>query len=91
MYVAHFKIVSEHIVVADFQTAYSGLLRFAFLYLQQVVLAVVCNVSCAVQLLVHSVSYHVSLVYELWRVRFYLHFYAVAEFLAVVNLLSHQG
>ncbi len=90
MHIPYFKIISEHVVVSYLQTADTCLLRLSLLNLQQVVFAMVCYLASLVELLAHTAANHVSLVYELWRIRFYLHFDAVAEFLTGINLFGED-
>ena len=86
--VSHLEIVAKHVVIANLQRLDACLFGFAVLYLQQVVLTAVGDMSQFVEFLVDAIAHHPTLLHQLWRVVDDLTFYPVAYLAAFVHALA---
>ena len=86
--IPHLEIVTEYVVVANFQRRDARLLSLAFLYLQQIVLAAVGDVAQFVERFAHAWLHDSAFLHQLWRVVHHLSGDAFAQAFAQVHLLA---
>ena len=86
VHVAHFDIVTEHIVIADFQAGNARKLTLPLLYLQKIVLAGIGYPAQLVQLGIYAGFYHTAFINKQRRVVVDFPFDAVADGTADVQL-----
>ena len=68
MRVTHLNIVTEHIVISNFQAGNAGQLTFTLLYFEQIILAGKSYLPQFVQFRIHPVCYHTAFIHQQRRI-----------------------
>ena len=89
--ITHFEIITEHVVITDFQRRNTRLLHLALLYFQQIVLTGIGNLSQFVEFRIHAMTNHAALVQQLGCTTLYLALNARSHFFTDIHLLSYPS
>ena len=89
MRVTHLDVVTEHIIISNFQAGNAGQLAFALLNLEQAVFPRISNPTQFIQFFVYPVGYHPAFVDQQRRIIFYFFGYLVANGNARIQLLAN--
>ena len=87
--IAHLQIIAKHIVVAYLQRGNTCLFGLSLLYLQQIILSTVGNISQFVELFIHPTTNHATFLYQLRWVVLYLALNPFTKTLAKIQLFPY--
>ena len=89
--VAHFEVVTKHVVVANFKAADACCLGFALLNVDEEIASATRYVAQFVQFSTKSLGNNVAAIHHQWRVGLYFVFNSVAQTFAKVHLFAYPA